>query len=365
MGWLGNIVSGIGAVGTALGGPLGAGIGVVGNTIGGLINSHDSAKATHNENRFWADYNSPAEQMKRLSDAGLNPNLVYGQGANATYQPTGDVGATLQQGISQAMTRNQQLAQLALNKKSVESQIDKNQADANLSNQRAKTEQIQQQFMSQDSYMQQFEHKNHSLDASALANLTRADYNDAAAILVETQTAGQRTANFIAEHFGTKSAEYQSLIAQYESEMKRTEASRYDEILATEVALKQANISLSKQQIAKLVSDIHLNAVLEQTEHAKVGMYGAQAGLYNAEAGTQPYLRKMYTESGAKSHYDAVQTTLLNHWVKQGIWLPSFTTAVSGGVKVLGSGVNFKSSTTGRAPQSATPDDVLPLPRLR
>lgn len=30
-----------------------------------------------------ADYNSPANQMKRLRDAGLNPNLVYGHGADA------------------------------------------------------------------------------------------------------------------------------------------------------------------------------------------------------------------------------------------------------------------------------------------
>lgn len=30
------------------------------------------------------EYNSPAAQMKRLKDAGLNPNLVYGDGATAT-----------------------------------------------------------------------------------------------------------------------------------------------------------------------------------------------------------------------------------------------------------------------------------------
>ncbi|QCS37363.1 DNA pilot protein [Tortoise microvirus 93] len=36
---------------------------------------------------FWHmenEYNSPAEQMKRLQGAGLNPNLVYGRGADAT-----------------------------------------------------------------------------------------------------------------------------------------------------------------------------------------------------------------------------------------------------------------------------------------
>lgn len=38
----------------------------------------------HNENQFWADYNSPLQQMERLKAAGLNPNLVYGNGATAT-----------------------------------------------------------------------------------------------------------------------------------------------------------------------------------------------------------------------------------------------------------------------------------------
>ena len=30
------------------------------------------------------EYNSPEAQMRRLRDAGLNPNLVYGNGADAT-----------------------------------------------------------------------------------------------------------------------------------------------------------------------------------------------------------------------------------------------------------------------------------------
>lgn len=34
--------------------------------------------------RMQADYNSPAAQMQRLREAGLNPNLVYGNGADAT-----------------------------------------------------------------------------------------------------------------------------------------------------------------------------------------------------------------------------------------------------------------------------------------
>ena len=38
----------------------------------------------------WArsnEYNSPLSQMQRLREAGLNPNLVYGNGANNVSQP--------------------------------------------------------------------------------------------------------------------------------------------------------------------------------------------------------------------------------------------------------------------------------------
>ena len=37
--------------------------------------------ADQNNIRFWKmqnEYNTPANQMKRLQDAGLNPNLIYG-----------------------------------------------------------------------------------------------------------------------------------------------------------------------------------------------------------------------------------------------------------------------------------------------
>lgn len=37
--------------------------------------------------RMMAEYNSPAAQMQRLKDAGLNPNLVYGSGADAQVGP--------------------------------------------------------------------------------------------------------------------------------------------------------------------------------------------------------------------------------------------------------------------------------------
>lgn len=62
------------------------------NTIGGLIGQdrqadHNRGLAAyqHGQNmellKYQLDYNSPAAQMGRFKDAGLNPNLVYGQGS--------------------------------------------------------------------------------------------------------------------------------------------------------------------------------------------------------------------------------------------------------------------------------------------
>lgn len=85
-----------------IGGPLSAGIGAVGNLVSQLIGNRQEKRnqeRQHEYNRelsetqyqrdleMWNkanEYNSPLEQMDRLKKAGLNPNLVYGNGATAT-----------------------------------------------------------------------------------------------------------------------------------------------------------------------------------------------------------------------------------------------------------------------------------------
>lgn len=54
--------------------------------IGGAttLMTNRSNQKLFRENR---DYNHPANQMKRLKEAGLNPNLVYGNGANNVSSP--------------------------------------------------------------------------------------------------------------------------------------------------------------------------------------------------------------------------------------------------------------------------------------
>lgn len=105
-GIIGGASSTIGALtGTAagvLGGPLGiAGaslLGTVGNAVSqGFTNRAERkfAEEQADKQRAWAledwnrnnEYNSPSSQMARLKAAGLNPNLVYGNGATTTAAP--------------------------------------------------------------------------------------------------------------------------------------------------------------------------------------------------------------------------------------------------------------------------------------
>ena len=87
------IIAGIGALGTAA-------IGAASNSgarkinIANRIADHQSKlnwDAFLRESEYNNRYNSPKQQMQRLAEAGLNPNLVYGSGASA-----GTAGASLE-----------------------------------------------------------------------------------------------------------------------------------------------------------------------------------------------------------------------------------------------------------------------------
>ena len=84
-------------LGTVIGGIGGAAISAIGSFFGNKSNRKQSAEAFERESKFareerlaqqqWIEqmyeknnsYNSPAAQMQRLKDAGLNPDLIYSQ----------------------------------------------------------------------------------------------------------------------------------------------------------------------------------------------------------------------------------------------------------------------------------------------
>lgn len=88
---------------------------------------------------FWHkqnEYNSPSAQMQRFADAGLNPNLMYGQGTNgnSSFSPSADMPKTNAYRFDNALgNASMMFAQLELQRKSVDS-------DARLKDSQAMTE---------------------------------------------------------------------------------------------------------------------------------------------------------------------------------------------------------------------------------
>ena len=54
------------------------------NTAGSVTSSLFGNLFNRNEWKRQAEYNSPVNQMARLKQAGLNPHLVYGNGASVS-----------------------------------------------------------------------------------------------------------------------------------------------------------------------------------------------------------------------------------------------------------------------------------------
>lgn len=73
------------------------------------------------------EYNKPVNQMKRLQEAGLNPNLVYGSG-NAIMSSAGPSGGGMDTHLTQSSARLNMLGaiQALRNQRQQEKQIDAN-----------------------------------------------------------------------------------------------------------------------------------------------------------------------------------------------------------------------------------------------
>lgn len=83
MGWTSALGSIVGNVGSALTG--GGSGGILGTVVGAYYDKKLASKQNSYNWSMWQannEYNTPANQMMRLREAGLNPNLIYGSGAS-------------------------------------------------------------------------------------------------------------------------------------------------------------------------------------------------------------------------------------------------------------------------------------------
>ena len=155
-----------GSVGGAL---LNAGLGVVGNFLGNKqaeknqqkqneFNAAEAQKTRDWQEMMWNknnEYNTPLAQVNRLHEAGLNPNLVYGNGTMQNVSPMASSGAqasstpfndsiaarharnfdAIMRGLQTAITM-QELKNKKAEGRNIESNTEKNNAEAKESNQR-------------------------------------------------------------------------------------------------------------------------------------------------------------------------------------------------------------------------------------
>ena len=74
---------------------IGAGAGLLGNFASQAGNAFASRRANRRMVEFWRmqnEYNSPTAQMARLREAGLNPNLIYGDSVSGATGRADSIG---------------------------------------------------------------------------------------------------------------------------------------------------------------------------------------------------------------------------------------------------------------------------------
>lgn len=134
-------------------GIIGAGAKLIGGLFGMKSNSDNNKLqmelAKYNWDKqmeFWNmqnEYNTPKKQMERFAEAGLNPNLIYGQGTNgnSSFSPTPQMPKTSPYRLD--MSYADEISQLLLQKRALDS-------DVALKEKQAKTEEAKVQSMAYD-----------------------------------------------------------------------------------------------------------------------------------------------------------------------------------------------------------------------
>lgn len=148
-GWS-NLFQGIGNIASSLGSSLGGLIGQFGSS---WFNKQNMKELIDYQN----EYNTPANQMQRFADAGLNPNLIYGLGSNGNQPASGSI-APVDFDTSQRENRMAKF-QMSMQGAQVKADIAEKQSATNLNNQNASlaADNAEYQKLVNTTYMQQFE----------------------------------------------------------------------------------------------------------------------------------------------------------------------------------------------------------------
>lgn len=210
--------------------------------------------------RFWAQYNSPINQMQRLKEAGLNPNLVYGNGTAVTTVD-GNSGAPNVQGVNFDFRSPAQMALLKAEKNNrvkqnelLDSQINKTNEEANalaIAN-RTAGERYQAELNNMRETFYNLQKTGRLIDAQA-------SVNEADATLKKFQS---RLNNL----YGIDNAYWENIRIKSAALIEQLNA-----LFAPK--LKELEVKYGQQKINKLISDICLNKTIQNVNNELANKY--------------------------------------------------------------------------------------------
>lgn len=268
LGSIGKVFSTAGSIMSAIPG-LGTIPGVAASAAGGLLSqmgSEQDQKTLYNQQLV---YNSPKEQMKRLQEAGLNPNLIYGTQGVTGMSAKDATAPNLQQYSENPYLKMspQQIQEMAIQRRQQEnlnkiadSTVEKNEAQAE--NYRKNTELQEEERIAKSNY-------------NSIWNIVADDYvakRDLAQLAVEAQ----RIENAILDN--KKDISEQELKEMLES---------YPDRMAT-ITQKLENLRKEGKRIDATTA----------REYASIALMGIQGQYYSAMAGyADENTRKLFIEN--------------------------------------------------------------------
>ena len=264
--------TGVGSFGTGLltGGISSLAQGAIGNLFN-RSNAKFSNSLAQNNAQYWAQYNSPIQQMQRLKEAGLNPNLVYGNGSAVTTAE-GNSSAPNVDGVRFNFNSPSQLALLKAQK---DNQVKQN---ALLDSQKQKTD-------AETTYQNLLNIELQSADPSKLgANRAAQSDADLQASLLRNQGFGyenelKRMNNQIKSIEASFSKQYGFDVMKTEFDKKVLERNMLLWQNYFYPALQMSNLALNDAQISQLGSIVSLNAAIKnkadaETDNIKAAKFG-------------------------------------------------------------------------------------------
>lgn len=207
-------------------------------------------------------YNSPEAQMLRYKDAGLNENLIYGQGSNGNA--SGHVTAATPQMAAPPRQENV-LGSFGtadfINAMSIASQIDKNEKEGNYIEARTRLTDSEKDLNQLKQIHQQIENAKSSEERDVWRKMLRLKMDDieTRVLGISEQTRGAKLRNDVFSTYGDRQA-------------------------AAELGLTESRINLTDASTSKTFSDIILNQYRQREINAHITQMLASANLSNAQA---------------------------------------------------------------------------------